>query len=95
MLGNLHVRFGVGGGVESVPHHENRILREKLGPKRVRLNDSQRAHLGEAAAKPKKTNPIRKLVIEIHKQSPRILVSRNRKVPPPGECRLLLTAIRR
>jgi hypothetical protein len=30
---------------------ENRILREKLGPKRIRLNDSQRARLGEAAAK--------------------------------------------
>ena len=30
---------------------ENRILREKLGHKRIRLNDSQRARLGEAAAK--------------------------------------------
>jgi len=51
MLGNLHVRFGVGGGVESALHHENRILREKLGQKRIRLNDSQKARLGEAAAK--------------------------------------------
>jgi hypothetical protein len=30
---------------------ENRILREKLGQKRIRLNDSQKARLGEAAAK--------------------------------------------
>ena len=30
---------------------ENSILREKLGQKRTRLNDSQRARLGEAAAK--------------------------------------------
>ncbi len=30
---------------------ENSILREKLGQKRIRLNDSQRARLGEAAAK--------------------------------------------
>jgi hypothetical protein len=30
---------------------ENQILREKLGQKRIRLNDSQRARLGEAAAK--------------------------------------------
>ena len=30
---------------------ENEILREKLGQKRIRLNDSQRARLGEAAVK--------------------------------------------
>src|SRR5512140_1650890 len=30
---------------------ENSILKEKLGPKRIRLNDSQRAQLGEAVAK--------------------------------------------
>lgn len=30
---------------------ENEILREKLGQKRIRLNDSQRARLGEAAAR--------------------------------------------
>jgi len=30
---------------------ENQILREKLGQKRIRLNDSQRARLGEAAGK--------------------------------------------
>ena len=51
MLGNLHVRFGVGDGVESVLHHENRILREKLGHKRILLNDGQKRRLAEAAAK--------------------------------------------
>ena len=46
MLGNLHVRFGVGVGVR-VPclHYENEILREKLGTKRVILNDNQRMRL--------------------------------------------------
>jgi len=30
---------------------ENEIIREKLGQKHIRLNDSQRARLGEAAVK--------------------------------------------
>ena len=50
MLGNLQVRFGVGDGVESVLHHENRILREKLGHKRLILNESQKRRLATAAA---------------------------------------------
>ena len=45
MLGNSHVRFGVGDGVESILHHENRILREKLGQKRILLNVSQKRRL--------------------------------------------------
>ena len=52
MLGNLHVRFGVGGGVQpSALHHENRVLREKLGHKRIILNDAQKRRLATAAMK--------------------------------------------
>jgi transposase InsO family protein len=37
--------------VESVLHHENRVLREKLGHGRIILNDSQKRRLARAAAK--------------------------------------------
>ena len=37
--------------MESALHHENRILREKLGHKRILLNDAQKRCLAEAAAK--------------------------------------------
>jgi len=45
MLGNSHVRFGVGGGVEPALHHENRVLREQLKGKRIRFTDDQRRRL--------------------------------------------------
>lgn len=52
MLGNLHVRFGVGGGVQpSALHHENRIFREKLGHRRIILDVSQKRRLARAAVK--------------------------------------------
>jgi hypothetical protein len=37
--------------VESALHHENRILREKLGHKRILLTDGQKRRLASAAAK--------------------------------------------
>ena len=50
MLGNLHVRFGVGVGVQFPGlHHENKILREKLGPKRFILNKFQKMRLAAKA----------------------------------------------
>ena len=42
MLGNLHVRFGVGVKVELLGLHH---LKEKLGKKRIILNDDQRRRL--------------------------------------------------